>query len=78
MSDHDNIPATARWIADFIQRIGFPIFMCLALLVLYVWHIRDIETASNASAENLVGAIEKNTEAVTALRHFLTHKYDDN
>ena len=73
----DDIPKSAKWVADFIQRIGFPIFMCLALLVMYIWHIRNIETASNESSQNLVSAINKNTDAVTALRHFLTHKYDD-
>lgn len=76
MSDHDRIPQTAKWVADFIQRIGFPIFMALAILALYIWHIGWLERSANDRAEKLVSAIGSNTDAVTALRHFLTRKYD--
>jgi hypothetical protein len=32
MGNHGSpMPPWARWIADFIQRIGFPIFMCLVM-----------------------------------------------
>lgn len=70
MSDYSNMPATARWIADFIQRIGFPIFVALIALFL-LWE------QMTTSSDQIVKALNKNTEAVVALRHFLTHKYDD-
>ncbi len=74
--EYAKMPMTARWIADFIQRVGFPIFIAIALLILYVWHISKVETETITSNQSLTTAIDKNTEAVTALRHFLTHKYD--
>lgn len=73
----DDIPATAKWVADFIQRIGFPIFMALALLVMYIWDHSKVQDQAKINTDHLTFAIEKNTEAVAALRHFLTHKYDD-
>lgn len=70
------MPTSAKWMADFIQRVGFPVFIACALLVLYAFDHFKIQEKANLNNETLVLAINKNTDATTALRHFLTHKYD--
>lgn len=75
MSDH--MPDNMKGLADFIQRVGFPIFVAISIGVYHVWYVNRVQEKANVNSCALVSAIEKNTEATTALRHFLTHKYDE-
>jgi hypothetical protein len=75
--NNDGMPTTARWIADFLQRVGFPIFIAIAILTYHVWYVNTIQGKQDMNTERISQALDKNTDAVTALRHFLTHKYDN-
>ena len=74
--DHD-VPIKARWIADFINRIGFPIFAFCVLAVAYFWQLDHMRISYESNTARIVESVDKNTMAITALRHFLTHKYDE-
>jgi len=73
---YQEVPKPARWVADFIQRIGYPIFVSLALMVYIVYRLDRQEISITEVLERNTTALIKDTEAVTALRHALTHKYD--
>lgn len=75
--ENSDIPKTARWIADFINRIGFPIFVCIILGYILIVSIKEMKNAYDINSEKVVESVNKNTAAITALRHFLMKRYDD-
>lgn len=77
MNNSDQMPSSARWIADFIQRVGFPVFIAIAICVYHVWYVSKIQGKQDDNSIKISSALDENTKAVTALRHFLTHKYDN-
>ena len=66
----DDLPPYLRYVLVAIKEVGFPILVALMSLGL-LWKQMDV------SSSKIVEAVNKNTDAVTALRHFLTHKYDN-
>lgn len=58
----DGIPANAKWIADFVNRIGFPIFAFLVLAYAYfvqlnnntrvIGELRDVMMAVKVSLDS--------------------------
>jgi hypothetical protein len=72
----DKMPTSARWVADFIQRVGFPVVVALAAIALLYMQMTEMKSAYLENSDKVVAAVNKNTEAITALRHFLTKKYD--
>lgn len=66
----DDIPPYLRYVLIAIKEVGFPSLIAILSLGL-LWKQIDV------SSTKIVEALDKNTSAVTALRHFLTHKYDN-
>jgi hypothetical protein len=77
VNDERIVPPTVRWASDFINRIGFPIFAFCVISYLLFIKIGHMEENYKEQTDRMVVALNTNTEAITALRHFLTHKYDN-
>lgn len=69
----DDLPPYLRYVLVSIKEVGFPALVAL----LSLWLLGKQMDKSSIDSKEFTNAINKNTEAITALRHFLTHKYDD-
>ena len=74
---HDDVPAVLRWAIVSIKEIGFPVVGCLLMFYMCEVTIGHMRETSEQNTTKIVDALERETAAVTSLRHFLTHKYDD-
>lgn len=72
-----NAPVWVQGIVYAIREIGLISVITIGLLYIYFVSINQLKENININSVAVVSAIDKNTLAMTALRHFLTHKYDE-
>lgn len=73
----DDVPPYLRYVLIAIKEVGFPVIVALGSLGLLWKQMDTMKATYQTNSESVIQAVNKNTEAITALRHFLTHKYDD-
>lgn len=72
----DDVPPMLRYVLIAIKEVGFPVLVSIASLGLLWKQMDSMKSSYEDNSTRVIQAVDKNTEAITALRHFLTHKYD--
>ena len=72
----DDLPPSWRYVLIALKEVGFPVLVALGSLAILYKQMDVMKTSYDTNSAKVVNAVDRNTEAITALRHFLTHKYD--
>lgn len=73
----DDVPLYLRYFLIAFKEVGFPAMVAFGALGLLWKQMDSMKTAYDVNSTKVVEAVDKNTSAITALRHFLTHRYDE-
>ena len=71
-----SIPSWLYWLMTFINRLGFPIVVCVYLFYTQNSTMKELKTSMEMIAttiQNMATAVDKNTTAINDLKHVL-HK----
>lgn len=73
----DDVPLYLRYFLIAFKEVGFPAMVAFGALGLLWKQMDAMKQSYEQNSNKVIEAVDKNTGAIIALRHFLTHKYDD-